>query len=38
MIVLMGFMDRALDFLGLIYFATVLVKITKGYPVKRWFF
>ena len=38
MIVLMGFMDRALDLLGLIYFGTVLVKITKGYPMKRWLF
>jgi hypothetical protein len=38
MIVLFGMADRILDMLGLVFVVLAVVKITKGYPVKRWFF
>jgi len=38
MIVAFGFFDRFLDILGLLYVVTVIFKMARAYPVRRWFF
>ena len=38
MIVAFGFLDRALDMLGLVYVTTIVWKAARGYPIGRWLF
>jgi hypothetical protein len=30
--------NHVLDFLGVVYIVSVAVKISRGYPLTRWFF
>ena len=36
--IMIAFLDRVLDALGLYLVVTATLKIAKGYPIKRWFF
>lgn len=36
--ILIGMLDRFLDAFGLIYVVLTVIKIARGYPIKRWFF